>query len=186
MTAEEAYTLVDSLFRSWYSSLIRYAFRGARSLELAEDLVQECFMVLYRDLRHGKKIDNPKAWTLCVVRREIVKHERNKRSRRTQTEAPAVLDALPGRDCGEEDAAAELDELLQLCSILTRREEEVVHLRMHGHTYREIATHLGISPNSVNTLLARAIRKLQRVVAAKLRGQRVSIHAEEDISKALQ
>ena len=143
-------------------------------------------MALYRDLRHGKRIDSPKAWTLCVVRREISKHERNQRRRRTQTQALAMLDALPGSDQGAKDAAAELDELLRLCSIMTRREEEVIHLRMHGHKYREIAAHLGISTNSVSTLLARAVRKLQKVAGAKSRGERVLTHAEEDIPEALQ
>ena len=186
MTRDEACTLVDALYESWYSSLIRYAYRGVQSLDLAEDMVQESFMALYRDLRRGRKIDNPKAWTLCVVRREISRHERNERRRRIRTQELAMLDALPGSDHGAKDAAAELDELLRLCSILTRREEEAIHLRMHGHKYREIATNLGISPNSVNTLLARAVRKLQKVAGAKARGQRVSTHAEEDIPTALQ
>jgi len=33
--------------------------------------------------------------------------------------------------------------------------------------YREIADHLGISMNSVNTLLARALQKLHKAVTAK-------------------
>jgi len=188
MTREEASKLIDSLFESWYASLVRYAFRGTQFLDLAlaEDMVQESFMALYRDLCQGKKIDHPKAWTLCVVRREIGKNERDRRKACTQTQSLTGLDALPDSDRGVNHAATELDDLLRLCSILTRREEEVVHLRLHGHKYREIATHLGISPNSVNTLLARAIRKLRKAARTRFSGQQVSIHAEQDIPKTLQ
>ena len=45
---------------------------------------------------------------------------------------------------------------------ITRREEEVLLLRLKALKYRRIAAQLGISPNSVKTLLARALRKMQR------------------------
>jgi DNA-directed RNA polymerase specialized sigma24 family protein len=55
-----------------------------------------------------------------------------------------------------------------LPSVLTPREEQVLLLRLEALKYREIADQLGSSMNSVNTLLARALRKLQRATAGKL------------------
>src|SRR3989442_128416 len=95
MNQEEASRLVSSLFESWYSSIVRYAVRSTGSLELAEDTVQESFLVLYRELRQGTKIENPKAWTLCVVRRQISKQMRSYGSKALLHESLDVLDTAP-------------------------------------------------------------------------------------------
>jgi DNA-directed RNA polymerase specialized sigma24 family protein len=55
-----------------------------------------------------------------------------------------------------------LGDVRSLLSVLSLREEEVLLLRLEAFKYREIAEQLGISMNSVNTLLARALRKLQQ------------------------
>jgi RNA polymerase sigma factor (sigma-70 family) len=69
---------------------------------------------------------------------------------------------LPGEPAAEISRLAEIRSLL---SVLSPREEEVLLLRLEALKYREIADQLGISMNSVNTLLARALRKLQEAVS---------------------
>lgn len=145
------------LFESWYSSLVRYAWRATGSFETAEDLVQEAFMDLYRELRRGTTIDNPKAWTLVVARRKVGKHTRGR-----SMEVVEDLDSLPATPAG-----VELDDVTKLLWVLSPREEEVLLLRMGGLKYEEIASQLGITANSVNTLLARALRKLQKAAGTK-------------------
>jgi RNA polymerase sigma factor (sigma-70 family) len=58
------------------------------------------------------------------------------------------------------ERTADASAVQALLSLLSRREEEVLLLRLEAMKYRKIADHLGISMNSVNTLLARALRKL--------------------------
>jgi transposase len=62
---------------------------------------------------------------------------------------------------------SKLVEIRGLLSVLSPREEEVLLLRLEALKYREIADHLGISMNSVNALLARALRKLQTAMLEK-------------------
>jgi RNA polymerase sigma factor (sigma-70 family) len=57
------------------------------------------------------------------------------------------------------------DEVLPHFTVLTKREEEVLLLRLQSMKYREIAASLGIQTSSVNVLLARAIRKLRQVLS---------------------
>ena len=54
-----------------------------------------------------------------------------------------------------------------LLRLLSPREQEPLLLRLEAMKYREIADRLGISVNSVNSLLARALQKLQKAVTAK-------------------
>jgi DNA-binding CsgD family transcriptional regulator len=79
-----------------------------------------------------------------------------------------------------------LGEATKLLSVLTSREQEVVMLRMEDMKYREIACALGISRNSVNTLLARALRKLQVAARKWLDGASEANYVERDTSTTLQ
>jgi RNA polymerase sigma-70 factor, ECF subfamily len=181
MNREEASRSVTALFKSWYSSLVRYALRTTGSYELAEDLVQEAFMQLYRALRAGKTIVYPKAWTLCVLRRSMSRETQNLTLDRALHE-PFEETELAGKAVATE---FEVDEIRGFLSVLTPREEEVLLLRLESLKYREIADQLGISMNSVNTLLARALRKLQKATARKHSERSTESHGDQNASKAL-
>lgn len=161
MNENDATELVTALFDRWYMSLVRYGLRTTANYELAEDLAQETFMQLYQALRAGTKIEHPRAWTICVLRRTM-----SRRMRDLTLNEPLDELEIAG------DAANELSSILDirnLLSVLSPREEEVLLLRLEALKYREIAEQLGIGMNSVNTLLARALRKLQQAMAQKQR-----------------
>lgn len=183
MTNSDAARLVGSMFSQWYSSLVRYAWKATGSVDLAEDLVQEVFMRLYRELRNGKTIHDPKSWTLCVLRHEIGREKRGLQKRQTLDDLN--LEDLPG-PVQPDSSEFETDELTKLLAVLSRREEEVVLLRLASLKYREIAARLGISANAVNTLLARGLRKLQKAAKGKANNSPVSDHVVGSVSKTLQ
>ena len=142
-------------------------------------------MLLYSELRRGTRIDNPKGWTLCVVRRQISKHLKSAVNKAGLHESLDFLDTIPFGGFRWKEPVFDQEDTAKLLSVLSSREEEVLLLRMEALKYREIASLLGISPNSVNTLLARAIRKLQKAVGRST-GQ-AELHEDEDsISKTLQ
>ena len=186
MTEAEATELVSSLFESWYSSLVNYISWRAGSLETAEDVVQEGFMLLYRELRSGKKVENPKGWTLTVVRRQVSKELQSSLFRETIHVPPDVLDSLTADRPHPHQSEAEPDDVKRLFSVLSKREEEVIFLRLAAMKYREIADHLGISSSSVNTLLARALRKLQHAASTNPPGASGLKYADEATPKTLQ
>lgn len=160
MDEREATQVVTDLYGSAYGGLVRFAARSI-GIAAAEDVVQETFMRLYRTLREGRDVDNPKAWSICVVRREIV---RLIQERATTSQAIGGLELVPPREgpVGKiEDPYAGGDEVTRLLAVLTPREEEVIALRMSSMKYREIGAELGIGIKTVGTLLARALRKLQ-------------------------
>jgi RNA polymerase sigma-70 factor (ECF subfamily) len=173
----DATDLVTVLFGSWYMSLVRYALRTTASYELAEDLAQDTFMQLYQALRAGKRIDHPKAWTICVLRRAMNRQMKDRNLHEQLNEAD-----FPGEPSKEISRFAEIRGLL---SLLSPREEEVLLLRLEAFKYREIADQLGISMNSVNTLLARALRKLQEAKPQqRTNEERTTIHANKPITRA--
>lgn len=163
MTRQEAVELIDELFASWYPCLFRFLLRATQNVEQAEDIVQETFTHLYRNLARGRTVDNPRAWTLCVARR----HLRRYVSGRRNAESLEELENLPAAGWTPCEWT-QFEEVLGNVAGLSRREEEALLLRLEGLKYREIAEQLGISPNTVTTLLMRGLAKLK----ARIRGAR--------------
>ena len=159
MKQQQARELLTDLFESWYPALLRYSYRLTRDLELAEDVVQDSFLELYRNLARGTDIDNPKGWTLTVVRRRILHHYRNLKREGLRVEYE-LLDTIAGKPDPEIQRFLSGD-LASLFNVLSPREEEVLLLRLESLKYREIGDRLGISANSVTTLLSRALKKLR-------------------------
>jgi RNA polymerase sigma-70 factor, ECF subfamily len=171
MDKEAAAELVDVLFTEWSPFLARYALRITRSATLTDDLVQEAFLALYRDLRAGKRIENPKAWTLGAVRNQIRKRDRFI-YRHTEDLVPFDELDLIAAEPRWPDIGAEQDDAGPIpMGVLTVREEEVVLLRLQSLKYREIAAQLGISGKAVCTLLGRALKKLQLATGSTHSGQ---------------
>ncbi len=158
MSPEQARELVSSLFESWYSTLIRYANRNTGRNEGARDAVQQTFMALYEALIKGQEIRSPKAWTLCVLRREI-------RSLQDEAADYAPLETFDENKRGicVSFLNAESDEVLRALNVLTAREQEALLLRIEALRYREIAEAMGVTTSTVNVLLSRAVAKLREV-----------------------
>jgi RNA polymerase sigma-70 factor (ECF subfamily) len=154
-------TAVSELFRNSYSSIVRFAYHSCRSVDLAEEFAQEAFVSYVRKVQGGADIGNPQAWILQTVRNQLNKHWRY-RERHSET-------LVPGDECDRcgtrmaEPSWMEPRErnLTDYLSVLSEREEEVLLLRSKGMKYKEIAGHLGITTNSVGTLLIRAMRKIR-------------------------
>jgi RNA polymerase sigma factor (sigma-70 family) len=176
MDREDAARQVSQVFDAWYPSVTRYAWRATGDFGTAEDIAQEAFLALYKELRRGTEIYNARAWVLCVVRRQVGKSVRG-RIWDSLDEAQSVPAPEPG---------VEVDSVTDYLSVLSPREEEVLLLRLSALKYREIADRLSISPNSVNTLLARAIRKLQKAVDRPSVAQRLSGLMNHGVRKTLQ
>ena len=184
MDCQEATKLVEALFQGWGPCLSRYAYRLTCDREAADDLVQEAFLSLYQAYRRGEEIESPRAWALAVVRRLAAMRRRNQGRHREELTAPEALSNL-------EDPRGRLDEAeepdaLALLQVLTKREQEIVLMRIESLKYREIASALRISQKTVETLLARALKKMRRAAAAMAQGHAPAANVENNVPKTLQ
>jgi RNA polymerase sigma factor (sigma-70 family) len=170
MDHKEVSRQFEPFFQVWYPHLLRYVCRFAPCRATAEDVVQDVFLDLYKALGAGQTIEFPKAWTLRVARRKCADLRSRPFDLDQSHESLEVLEALGN---GGEHPAAALDsnldiERLRGClSVLTDREEQVLLLRLEAMKFREIASSLGITTSSVNTLLVRALDRLQRAFGVR-------------------
>ena len=157
------------LFRLLREPLVRYVANIVRDDMTAHDLVQDCFVSLWK-LRDTLDPDKSlKAYMYRVARNCALRHLRDKRTHESKH------DLIKQQHTNEipieqwPDAAIESDflrrELKKWLSTLPKRQREVLELsRYQGLSHREIAEVMGISPRTVNTHITAAIRNLQRKI----------------------
>jgi len=185
VTRDQAADVVALLFEESYHALTRYAYRRTGDLDTAEELVQEVLMALFAELRRSKLIEHPKAWCLVVLQRKI--HKERRRVYGAPHQSFEDIEGLEGSVGDDGLPSPEPDDVRRLLGHLTKREQEVMLLRMESLKYREIAKVLGISKNTVNALLARGLGKLQALVRRQeLEGSLTSRYVEKNITKTLQ
>ncbi len=187
MKRAKAAKLVASHFGAWHGILVRYAWSFTGDLDRAEDLVQDVFLRLYRGLRTGTEIRSPRAWLFCTLRNDILRQMRSARDGHRISEGLEGMQISETRPSLLPDAEVpewQSDEIEEYFDLLSSREREVMILRMASLKYREIAERLDLTVSSVNTLLARAVRKVQ--AAAKKKDRRITDHVARRVPKTLQ
>lgn len=151
------------LFHRHYDALCRYACGYVRSLEIAEDLVQEVFFDLWKRRRAWHPEHSPKAFLYGAVRNQTLKHRRRVRNRR-QVRGREVLGELNAEGGPEQSFRdRELSGIARraIGELPERRRHIFMLSRRHGLTYAEIAVALDISVKTVETQMGRALRHLR-------------------------
>ncbi|HEY3630279.1 MAG TPA: SigE family RNA polymerase sigma factor [Jatrophihabitantaceae bacterium] len=146
--------------------LTRFAYVLTGDRQLAEDLVQDCFLALHRRFGETLPLEAPVAYA-----RKVIANGQTSRMRRMAS-AETVLDELPdagvdGADLSEQDAA------WRMLATLPDRQRAVLVLRYYVDLPDdEIARMLDCRVGTVRSLAARAFAALRQhpVLAADVEG----------------
>ena len=156
----------EALFRRYQEPIYRLLYRLVG--DEAQDLTQEVFLRLYHRPPRKPEADLG-AWLYRVATRlgyNALRAERRWRSYRDRlgkdTGGSGWLDSPPDPQGAVERHQAR-QAVRRALSRLSRREASLLVLRYGGLRYREIAEVLGLSANSIGTLLARAERAFAEV-----------------------
>lgn len=171
----------DDLFRDAYPGLFRFAYRLVNSRELAEEIVQEVFLELWRRRDIVDPCSVARAYLYTATRHAAVSAIRRSRlEARAATRGdigvgathgaadPDVLEAIEASDLDAAIAQAveTLPERCRLVYTLSRREQL---------SYAAIAAALGISVKTVEAQMARAFRLLRTRLAPYLTALLVAV-----------
>jgi RNA polymerase sigma-70 factor (ECF subfamily) len=155
------------MYRRYHSVVYRFARMMAGSAAVAEDVTQEAFVVLIRDLHRYRPQRAGLATYLYGVARNLTR-SRLRRERRF-----VRLDAIPEHATAAEDdpgaalaGSEERERLRQAIGALPSRYREVVILcGVHGLSYADAAAVLGTPVGTVRSRLNRG----RRAIADRLR-----------------
>jgi RNA polymerase sigma factor (sigma-70 family) len=162
-------SLVERLFAEHRGGLQTFFRRRIRSKADAPDLAQEVYVRMLR-VRDQEAIRKPVLYLYTVANNLVKEHavlERRRASNVDIDEAPEQeqLQTLPEFD-GELDARQRVARLGAVLKQLRPKCRTAVVLRFtHELSYREIAIHLGVSPQMAKKYVAQGLSHCQRRMA---------------------
>lgn len=151
---------VVELYAAHHTNLVRLAALVAPEDGMAEDLVQEAFVRLYKSWRRIREPEKVPAYLRATVV-NLARGRGRRMSVATRNRPPAPPDA----SSAEEGALRRenQDEVIGALRTLPARQRECLVLRYYqGLTESEIAATLGISVGSVRTHTSRGMASLQK------------------------
>jgi RNA polymerase sigma factor (sigma-70 family) len=168
--AEPKPSLIGRLFAEHRAALQSFFLRRIRSKADAADLAQEVYVRMLR-IRDLEAIRSPVHYLYTVANNLVKEHavlDRRQASSVDIDEAPAhvQLETLPAFD-GDLDATQRVARLGVVLKQLRPKCRAAVELRFtQGLSYREIAMHLGVSPQMAKKYVAQALGHCRRRMAA--------------------
>jgi len=144
-----------ALYERYYNPMVALAYSMLADRDLAEDAVQESFMVACRDLSNLKSKDKFAAW-LAGICRNIARQMLRAKGKR-------ILLNVEHSSNGQDDREQRFDAIRQAVWKLREAERELIVLHyFNGFSRAQICQVLGISPQAVNGRLVRAKRKIAK------------------------
>jgi len=162
----------DEIVDRFGERIFNLALRFAGNRPEAEDLTQEIFLKLYRQLHRYRGEVPLLAWALRLSRNLCIDHYRHHRTRkRVETASDEVLRQLPGgEDPRERNRVEEQRRLVhRVLAEMPETQATVVMLRdLQGLSYDEIAAFYEVPVGTIKSRLNRARRELVRRLEGSL------------------
>ncbi len=164
-TGRAAARQFERVFLEQYPRVYEVLARLVGDRAEAEDLTLETFWRLHRNPPDSKHERNLGGW-LYRVATNLGLNALRARKRRERYELEAGKDVFAhGAADDPADAYAAEEERTRVRQVLAQMDErqaQLLLMRHSGLTYEELAAALGVSPNSIGTLLARAEREFEK------------------------
>lgn len=163
-TASDAGLVVVEAYDAFQRDIHAFLRGATRDAETAEDLTQETFMRLLREVQAGRRPDNVRAWLYAVAANLVTSRGR----RMAVAERFKGILAIRGvaEDPAQDLVRAERRALVQRgLSQLPVDDRTALLLSAHGFSGREIAHILGRTEGATRSLLTRARIRLRERLA---------------------
>ncbi|HSH45498.1 MAG TPA: RNA polymerase sigma-70 factor [Longimicrobiales bacterium] len=158
---------LERLFRDHYAELCAFVYGYTRSHDVAEDIVQDLFMSVWKDPDRWAGDGGGRTLLFVAARNRALDHYRHRRVRDRYAQRTAAEGAASSPPPDEDVAQREIQQALDAAiSNLPERARAIFVLsRKDGLTYRQIAQRLGLSVKTVETQMSRSLKKLRAAMA---------------------
>lgn len=153
---------IDDLFKFHYRPLCLYALHYVHDVDMAEDIVQDCFSLLWEKMNKdgGVEVGNVKAYLYTMVKHHSLDCLKRENLFEPGVSPADLEDALPDEEAEERSAMearmwTAIDALPERC-----REVFLLHKR-DGMKYQEIADRFHISVHTVDNHIQKALRLIR-------------------------
>ncbi len=161
----------DLLYEHYSHKLFSFVFKILKNEDEAEDIVQEVFVKIWesRDKLEDYKLLNSYIFTIAYNNSiDLIRKRINNSKYLEHLRNSSVLQANPATISEAEfnDLSAQVDKLI--LNLPVRQKQVYLLHREKGLTYPEIAEHMGISKNTVENHMVKALKYLHQNLDSSL------------------
>ncbi len=160
---------VAQLVAEYHQAVYKYAYRLTGSVQDAEDLTQQVFLVTHKKIEQLRSVESAKAWLFAILRNCFLK-DRQRRRPVLAMDLSVNMDMVSAKPTEEgvdrdqlQDALNQLPDAFRLV---------VVMYYFEDCSYREIAKRLDMPIGTVMSRLARAKGHLRSILLGLETGER--------------
>ena len=162
----------EELFRCYYFPLCCYAAGITGQMEVAEEIVEELFYVLWKERERLQIFQSVKSYLYRATRNQSLQYCEHEEVRNRYREA--VLSTSCPEDSTDPHQQMECEELQKFINnalekLPVRRRQIFEMHRLEGQKYVEIATRLSLSVKTVEAEMTKALRTLREEVEIYIR-----------------
>ena len=153
------------LYQRHFKMLFQYGAKLAEDSDLVKDCIHDVFIDLWKKKENLADPKSVKAYLLSAIQHKLIRQLSRARSRQNETtkmESPGVV------ECREDQMIEDQIQLEQnhivgkALNVLTKRQQEAIYLKFYCNlSYKEVATTMSISVDSIYNLISKAIDDLQ-------------------------
>lgn len=160
----------EALYQRHSREVWALAYARWLNADLAQDIMQEAFLRLWKQFQAGEAILNPRAWLLRVARNLAEDHAKSA-FRRNGTQPPQTMNGVSSHEPLPLDALEREETFAQLRHVLEELappDREILTLRYSlDYNANEIAELLTINATAVHMRLSRARQRLAERLTAQ-------------------
>ena len=143
--------------------LFRYALNYLKESSVAEDVIQDVFLKLWKKREEFYKIKNIESWSMTMTRNlslDLLKRNKVEFTDPVFIKEPVMRSGTPDNLIEQSELKDNVHEIIES---LSEKQRQVVFLRdIEGYSYREISEIIGIDQNLVKVTLFRARENLRK------------------------
>ena len=153
----------ETLFRTYYEPLCRYAYQLVGNMETAEEIVQDLFYVLWKERENLQIFTSVNGYLYRSVKNKSLQHLEQKKVRddyrKMYAENVVIKTPTPQEELEYKELERQIQEALHY---LPERRRMIFYMhRMEGKKYNEIAQELQLSVKTVEAEISKALRALR-------------------------
>jgi len=153
----------ETLFRSCYEPLCRYAYRFVEDAGTAEEIVQDLFYVLWKERENLQIFTSVNGYLYRAVKNKALQYVEKAKVRedyRAGYSKNADIETFtPQEELEYKELEQQMEEALYR---LPERRQKIFRMnRMEGKKYNEIARELNISVKTVEAEISKVLRELR-------------------------
>ncbi len=149
----------DTIYKENYKRMFGVALKMVNDKDVVYDILQDVFVYYFQKSQNGSTINQPGSW---LIRATINKCIDYSKSRKKYTKIEGI-DPIPE---GQDPIDRKQDQAIITLALskLKPQEKTLALLYGEGMSYKEIAEVSGIKLSSVGKMLARTIKKLDKIL----------------------